>query len=120
MNVYLDDNRADKRLAEMLRKAGHTVVCPADVRKVGASDARHLEYAIQGDLVVLTEDRDDFHDLHDLVLTSGGRHPGIMVVCYENNPKRDMKPIHIVAAIGKLERSGISLVNQIVVLNQWR
>jgi hypothetical protein len=44
----------------------------------------------------------------------------ILVVLYDNDPTRDMKPKHIVAAVGKLERSGISCVSEIVVLNQWR
>lgn len=120
MNLYVDDNRADPALAAFLRKAGHAVVRPADVGIAGASDARHLEHAIRNGLVVLTADRDDFWELHHLVQTSGGNHPGILVVRYDNDPKHDMKPNHIVAAIGKLEASGIALVNQVVVLNHWR
>ena len=30
MNLYFDDNRADRRLAALLRREGHTVVIPAD------------------------------------------------------------------------------------------
>jgi hypothetical protein len=120
MNLYLDDNSDDLVLAALLRKAGHAVGRPVDFGLAGASDARHLEQAIRIGLVVLTADREDFRDLHGLVRTSGGSHSGILVVRYDNDPKRDMKPKHIVAAIGKLERSGVSIVNQIAVLNQWR
>jgi hypothetical protein len=38
----------------------------------------------------------------------------------ENDPKRDMQAKHITAAIDKLVRSGISVSNQLVVLNHWR
>lgn len=120
MNIYLDDNRTDKSLTGLLRKVGHLVVIPADAGLSGRSDACHLEYAIRHRLAVLTADRRDFADLHQLVLTAGGSHPGILVVRYDNDPKHDMKPKHIVAAIAKLETSGMSIVNEIVVLNQWR
>jgi predicted nuclease of predicted toxin-antitoxin system len=120
MNIYLDDNRTDRSLAGLLRKVGHRVVIPGDVGLSGRSDACHLEHAIRNRLVMLTADRRDFKDLHELVLTSGGSHPGILVVRFDNDPKRDMKSKHIVAAIGKLERSGVAIVNQTVVLNQWR
>jgi predicted nuclease of predicted toxin-antitoxin system len=119
MNIYLDDNRADRRVAGLLGKAGHGVILPANVGLAGVSDARHLEHAIRNDAVVLTADREDFWELHQLVLTSGGAHPGIMVVRYDNDPKRDMKPKHVVTAVGKLVRSGMSTANQVVVLNQW-
>ena len=120
MKVYLDDNLAGKRLLGLLRKNGHTVARPADYGLVGVSDARHLEKAIREDLVSLTKDRDDFGDLHRLILTSGGGHPGILVVRFEKDPKKDMKPKHIAAAIAKLEKSGISVKNDLVVLNHWR
>ena len=41
-------------------------------------------------------------------------------VRYDNNARRDMRPKHIVSAVGKLERSGMVLVNELVILNQWR
>ena len=120
MKIYLDDNLAGQTLGALLIKAGHTVVQPAAGGLAGASDARHLEYAIRQGLTALTRDRDDFRELHDLVLTAGGAHPGILVVRYDNDPTRDMKPRHIVAAIAKLVRSGAPVVNQFIVLNQWR
>jgi len=120
MNLYLDDNRTDPRLAALLLRAGHTVVRPADVGLGGAPDARHLRHAIRNGLILLTADRIDFRDLHDLVVDSGGTHPGILLVRFDSDLKRDMKPRHIVAAIGRLERSGLDCTNQVVILNQWR
>ncbi len=120
MNLYLDDNLNQHRLAVLLRAAGHTVVQPADVALTGAPDVRHLEYAIRDSLVLLTADRNDFRDLHQLILTAGGTHPGIPIVRYDNDPTRDMKPRHIVAAIRNLEQAGLDITNQAIVLNQWR
>lgn len=120
MLIYLDDNFVDRALESTLLKTGHSAFRPANFGLSGASDTRHLEHAIRQGLAVLTKDRDDYHELHQLVLTCGGRHPGIIVVRYENDTTRDMRTGHIVKAVGKLERSGMSLINEWVILNQWR
>jgi predicted nuclease of predicted toxin-antitoxin system len=119
MKIYLDDNLDDLTLAILLLKAGH-VVRPADAGLVGATDTRHLTHAVGKGLVLLTADRDDFRDLHHLVLAAAGTHPGILVVRYDNDVKRDMRPKDVVTAVGKLERSELVLVNELVILNQWR
>jgi len=120
MRIYLDDNLAARLLAALLQKAGHEVVRPADVGLVGKSDAVHLEHAIRHGLLMLTRDRRDFRELHQLVLTAGGTHPGLFVVRYDNDPTRDMKPKDVVSAIQKLEQSGLETANQLITLNQWR
>lgn len=120
MNLYLDDNVADPALAGLLRRAGHHVVRPADAQRLGVSDARHLEFAIRSGLAVLTADRDDFRELHDLVQASGGTHHGILLVRFEKDQKRNMRPKHIVTAIAKLERASYPIAGAVVVLNQWR
>lgn len=120
MNLYLDDHMAGSALVGLLRKAGHVVVCPADVQQSGTSDARHLEYAILHDLVMLSADRRDFWELHDVILAAGGRHPGILIVRFDNDPTRDMKPGHIAGALAKLERAGVPIASQLIVLNHWR
>jgi hypothetical protein len=120
MMIYLDDSRADKALASMLEKADHKVLRPSQVSLFGASDARHFKWAINNSHVVLTADRVDFLELHELVLASGGEHPGVIVVRYSDDPKKDMKAKHIVNAVNKLAKSGLSTANQYFVLNQWR
>ena len=120
MNLYLDENLSAPGLAGLLRREGHRVVRAAEVSLLAVSDARNLEYAIRSRLVVLTADRDDFRELHNLVQASGGNHPGILLVRYENNSKRDMRPKHIVKAIANLERASYPVANDVVILNQWR
>lgn len=120
MRIYLDDNFTDRALGGALRKAGHTVVQPADHGLSGASDTRHLECAIREGLTLLTKDRVDFGDLHQLLKAARGAHHGIIVVRYENNTVRDMRTNHVVLALGKLESAGLPLASEWIVLNQWR
>jgi predicted nuclease of predicted toxin-antitoxin system len=120
MKIYVDENLEDKTLVALLTKAGHTVVSPLAVSLRGKSDARQLQHAIEKNLVMLTSDRDDFRDLHFLVLASGGGHSGILVVMFENDPSKDLHPKHIASAIGKLERAALDLANELVTLNHWR
>ncbi len=120
MRLYLDDNLMDRRLAGLLRKAGPMVVLPADVGMVSASDPRLLLYAIQQGLTLLSGNHKDFRDLYKLVIGSGGSHSGILLVYFDNDSTRDMRPPTIVRAIAKLETSGTPLANALHVLNQWR
>jgi predicted nuclease of predicted toxin-antitoxin system len=120
MNLYLDDNITEDKLVALLRKDGHAVVLPVDVGRSKVSDPRHMTYAIENGHVLLTRNHKDFKELHDLVQCSSGSHPGILVVRLDNNYPRDMKAAHIASAIGRVERAGILLVNEIVILNHWR
>jgi hypothetical protein len=120
MKVYIDDNPIDPHLAALLRRAGHTVVLPADVALSGASDPRHLLHALQQGLVMLSANYIHFEDLHDLIVGSGGSHSGVLLVRFDNDQKRDMKPADIVRAIAKLEASGVVIPNELHVLNHWR
>ena len=120
MRIYLNDNITDARLAGMLRKSGHDVVVPAEVGTSGIADARHLTYAIGQDLVLLTQDHEDFEDLHDLILASGGTHPGIFVVRRDNDATRDLTLRGIVTAIMKLKAAGIIIAGDRHILNLWR
>ncbi len=120
MKIYLDDNFTQRVFVALLRKAGHSIVRPSDANLAGASDARHLEHAIRAGLVVLSKDASDFNDLHKLVLTSGGSHPGVVLVRYDNDSTRDLTPKQVVSALGKLERSGLNLSGLAIILNHWR
>ena len=77
-------------------------------------------HAIQGDFVVLSRDKTDYANLHDLIVLAGGKHCGILMIRSEKAKSKDMRPHEIVNAISKLESSAVPLGNQIIVLNQWR
>jgi hypothetical protein len=58
--------------------------------------------------------------LHFLVQFTGGKHPGLLVVRSDNDPKRDMADRDIVRAIAKLEGAGVPVANEFHILNHWR
>ena len=76
--------------------------------------------AIHAGRVVLTHDYDDFKLLHDLVVLTGGHHPGILVVRRDNDPTRDMSPRAIVRAIQNLTAGETVIPDSFHVLNHWR
>ena len=120
MNLYIDDDSVKTALVSRLKKSGHRVNLPADASLSGAADSRHLLHAVREDLVFLTRNYEDFHDLHRLVQATHGTYPGILAIRFENDPTRDMKDHEIVRAIGNLERSGAPVANEFHVLNHWR
>jgi predicted nuclease of predicted toxin-antitoxin system len=120
MNLYLDDDSASRQLVALLQKAGHNVMSPGDFAIVGAADSVHFTQPIRSNRVLLTRNARDFRSLHELVLTSGGAHPGVLVLHFENDPTRDLTAKGTVAAVGKLENSGLALLSMLHVLNHWR
>lgn len=110
----------ERRLVALLRKQGHQVVLPSDVGTAGISDPRHLTYAVQNDLALLTRNHNDFEELHNLIRATKGQHPGILLVLAERKRQRLMTSQAIATAIGKLEAAGVPLASELHVLNQWR
>jgi predicted nuclease of predicted toxin-antitoxin system len=120
MNLYLDDDSIDPLLVRLLRQAGHDVRLPADLGLSGALDAVHFKQAIHESRVVLSRNHDDFKALHQLILESQGRHPGLLIVRFDNNPKRDLTSPGVVRALHKLIAANYQLSNQMEILNFWR
>jgi hypothetical protein len=48
---------------------------------------------------------EDFTDLHDLMMAAGGHHPGVLVVCFDNDPRHILTDRGIASAINKLDPS---------------
>jgi predicted nuclease of predicted toxin-antitoxin system len=120
MNLYLDDDTADRQLVLRLSNAGHVVVVPAQGHLSGAPDTRHFIHAMRQSLVLMTRNHDDFLDLHEVVQAAHGTHPGLLIIRFDNDPTRDMTPRQIVTAIATLESAGVPLENQVYILNHWR
>jgi len=55
--------------------------------------------------------------LAHLIKAAQGRHAGILVVRQDNDPRRDLTPKGIVAAIRKLQAAGVPIADEYVVLN---
>jgi predicted nuclease of predicted toxin-antitoxin system len=120
MRLYLDDDSVSRALIGLLRNAGHDVQRPADVSLSGADDVLHLSEAARANRVLLSRNQDDFRNLHALVQIVQGHYPGILIVRKDNDPRRDMAPVDIVRAIGKLLNAGIPVADQFHILNHWR
>jgi predicted nuclease of predicted toxin-antitoxin system len=119
MRLYLDDDSASWHLLRVLRQAGHDVESPRDVQLAGKPDPVHLTYCIRVHRVLISANHRDFEFLHNLVIASGGSHPGIFAIRKDNSP-RDMSPVQIARAIDKLLAAGAVVPNQFIILNHWR
>jgi hypothetical protein len=101
---------------KQLIAAGHTVTVPPDLATSGMDDLVHLQAAATRGLVVITKDVDDFEELH----RQGNQHAGILGICQDNDPNRDMAYADIVRAISNLENAGVEITGQFHILNHWR
>src|SRR5438094_9922402 len=110
MNLYLDDDSADRLLIRLLEMDTHDVQFPAQVGLSGEFDVTHFMHAIRTGRVLLTHNHDDFKRLHELVLLVAGHHPGILVVRRDNDPTRDLTPKGIVRALRNLLKAGAPVV----------
>jgi predicted nuclease of predicted toxin-antitoxin system len=120
VRLLADENMSSRRLAARLQSAGHDVVLATDVGLVTVSDARVMARAAGEGRPVLTRDHEDFADLHDLVMSVGGHHPGILVVRFDNDPRHNLTERAIATALGNLESAGVLVADRIHVLNHWR
>jgi predicted nuclease of predicted toxin-antitoxin system len=120
MRLYLDEDSSAALLAELLRKAGHDVETVRERGRTKEPDPVVFTYAIREGRAVVSRNHRDFKLLHDLVIASGGSHPGVLITRFDNDAARDFTPRGIVVAIGKLNASGLETRDEIRVLNQWR
>ncbi len=120
MKLLLDENMSDRRLAIRLRAYGHDPTLAADAGVLSVTDARVLIFSIAGNLPVLTQDSDDFQDLHHLVIAAAGQHAGILIAGFDNDPRHNLTDRGVATAISMLESAGVLIINRVHVLNQWR
>jgi predicted nuclease of predicted toxin-antitoxin system len=120
VRVLLDENMSSRRLAARLHSAGHSAVLANDVGLASAALAWVLIWAVARACPVLTRDHEDFAALHNLVAAVGGHHAGIIVVRFDNDPRRNLCERTIATALGNLESSGVVVADGNHVLNHWR
>ena len=119
LNLYLDDCANSDLLAQLLARAGHTVVRPADAGTAGETDEVHFRHAQGHGLVLITKNPRDFRALHN----QDQNHSGIFAVYQDNDPSRDMSPAEIVAAVANIEAAipyGYQIAGEFHNLNAWR
>ncbi len=120
MRIYLDDDSVGNTLVRQLRQSGNDVRLPIEIGLAGAHDATHLQFAIKESRTLLSRNHDDFEAIHNLVMEVHGHHFGILMVRFDNNPKRDLDARGIVRAVRRLQAANIPVANQFLFLNQWR
>jgi hypothetical protein len=120
MRLYLDDDSVHSALVGLLVKDGHDVRRPSDFHGVGDSDPVHLTRAIRDGRTLLSRNHDDFKALHELVITSTGHHPGIVIVRSDNDPTRDRTPRGVVHALRNLASRVPTPADRFLILNHFR
>ncbi len=109
MRLYLDDDSVSGLLIRLLNNVGHDVEIPADVGLSGEDDPVHLTHAVEEGRVLLSGNYDDFRTLHNLIVRTGGVHPGILIVRRDNDPRRDMSAGAILRSIDNLLASNLPI-----------
>jgi hypothetical protein len=116
LRIYLDDCAYSKPLVRLLRATGHDVMTPIEAGTTGFPDAAHLQRAAAESRTIVTMDADDFAALHH----SDPNHSGILGVCQDNDPTKDMSFAEIARAIENIEKAGVPIVGAYWILNAWR
>jgi len=76
-SFYLDED-VSPVYGQVLEKNGFTVLTTAQSGRREKSDAVQLTYCIEKGSILITHNLSHFAALSDLVLASGGHHPGII------------------------------------------
>jgi len=116
LRLLVDEDTQAKTLVQMLKDAGHDVLTAATAGLGSMDDAAVLAVALETGRVLLTRNCGDFAALH----SENREHPGILAVYQDADRTKNLSHAHIVTAIGKLERAGVSLAADFVALNAWR
>ena len=120
LTIYLDGCSDHNCLIHSLTRVGHSVISPWIADTKDWDDPDHLEYAAIHGYLLLTHTPSDFLRLHRDWQERGRMHSGIFVIYRDNNVRKDMSYADTVRAITNLLSSGLSIVNEIYILNQWR
>ena len=115
LRLLLDEDIQAKLLVTLLKNAGYDAVTINDVNLTGKLDPVVLDYARQTNRILITQNCEDFDNLHNL----NPNHPRILAVYHEADRSKDMSLKAIVKAISNLEAANIPLANQFIALNHW-
>ncbi len=76
-SFYLDED-VSPVYAQVLEKSGFVVTTTAQSEGTGKSDTTQFAHCIEKRAILVTHNLPHFADLSNLVLASGGHHPGII------------------------------------------
>ena len=105
LRLLIDEDSQAKLLITLLKKAAHDVITVAEANLSGQTDEIVFNYAQQEKRLLLTRNYDDFLSLH----VANPNHSGILVICENNDPSKNMSFKEIVTAIANLETASSSI-----------
>ena len=110
MKLLLDE-MMDPRVADQLRQRGHDVIAVGEVSALqGLSDLAILSAAWAEERVVVTEDRRDYRRLAAAELSSGRRHPGLILTSNRRWPRGNPRTLgRLVTALDALLTSDVEV-----------
>lgn len=119
MRIYLDDDADINLYIAILSAAGFEIISPRKIGMRHKSDIGHIKTATRLNATILTHNG-DFSIIHKSFLNEKKSHYGIFIVYRYNNPKKDMKPFHIVRAIKNIISLNLPIPNSLYNLNQFK
>jgi len=78
VKLYLDED-VHKKVATALRLKGYDAVSAHEVQKQSLTDHEQLDFAISQGRAIFTFNNGDFNRLQSALISSGGRHFGIIL-----------------------------------------
>jgi predicted nuclease of predicted toxin-antitoxin system len=115
LRLLIDEDTQSAFLVRLLREAGHDVLTVNEAGLAGKIDAIVLDRAREENRILLTQNCNDFRDLHNL----DPDHPGILAVYNSDDPAKNMSYKAIIKAIANLKTAAFPLCCQFIPLNQW-
>ena len=116
LRLLLDEDAQSDRLLRALQTEGHDV---ASVNTLGLrtrTDPVILKSAQTETRILITYNAADFRVFH----AESPSHCGIIIICRDADPAKDMSIPDISRALHNLEASGWNLDGELVFLNEWQ
>jgi predicted nuclease of predicted toxin-antitoxin system len=115
VRLLLDENRASRRLVDLLRRDGHEVQSALHAAGAGAHDAAIFSTAKAARRAIITMNCGDFVAL----ASKDSDHAGLLLV-YQNADLRDMTIDEIARAVRNVANLYSSIAGMILNLNEFR
>jgi Domain of unknown function (DUF5615) len=115
IRILIDEDAMDHRFANALRARGADVITVGDIGTFSFSDEDQLALAVERNRTFYTFNVGDFCQLHNLYLTTGKVHNGIIISSQEYSIGEQMRRVLFL-----MERySAEAMVNQLVFLSSY-
>lgn len=116
MKILLDEDLQSRRLARLLREAGHDVDTVNEAGLAGSPDEVVFAHAKRTDRTVLTRNASDFNALHQ----ADTNHSSILIEHIDVQFSKRMSREDVVAVIGNVEAAGLDIHGLVMSLNSWQ